>query len=115
MQHEAPRPAFHISGADYLQELLELEASKRYESISRQETHWNVIADKVPVALLGVELHGEAAHIAQALGRPAQLAQESSRNIDSPEENRLSTHVQVQRSPGPALVGSKCIAFNRAL
>ena len=28
----------------------------------------DVIAHKVPVALLGVELHGEAAHIPQALG-----------------------------------------------
>ena len=43
------------------------------ERIAEGQTHRDVIADEIPVALLSVELHREAAHIPQRLGRPAQL------------------------------------------
>ena len=36
-----------------------------------QEEHRRVVADDVPVALLGVELHGEAADVALGVGRAA--------------------------------------------
>ncbi len=35
------------------------------------EEHRDVVADQVPVALVGVELHGEAAHVARRVGRAA--------------------------------------------
>ena len=33
------------------------------------EEHRDVVADEVPVAFLGIELHGEAAHVARRVGR----------------------------------------------
>ena len=33
------------------------------------EEHRDVVADEIPVALLGVELHGEAADVARQIGR----------------------------------------------
>ncbi len=38
--------------------------------IDGKHAHRDVITNKVPVALLRLELHGEAADIAQAFGRP---------------------------------------------
>jgi hypothetical protein len=35
------------------------------------EEHGDVVADQVPVALVGVELDGEAAHVARGVGRAA--------------------------------------------
>ena len=35
------------------------------------EEHRDVVADEIPVALVGVELHGEAAHVARGVGRAA--------------------------------------------
>ena len=35
------------------------------------EEHRDVVADEVPVALVGVELHREAAHVARGVGRAA--------------------------------------------
>jgi hypothetical protein len=33
------------------------------------EEHRDVVADQVPIALFGVELHGEAAHVARRIDR----------------------------------------------
>ena len=35
----------------------------------RDEEHGDVVADDVPIALLGVELHGEAAHVSREVSR----------------------------------------------
>ena len=47
------------------------------------EEHRDVVADEVPVALVGVELHGEAAHVARRVGRTA-LARRPSRSARTP-------------------------------
>ena len=56
----------------------------------------DVVADEVPVALLGVELHGEAAHVAGQVGRA--LAAGDGREAD--ERRRLLAGALEQVGPG---------------
>ncbi len=50
--------------------LLRVDEVAELEGIADEE-HRRVVADEVPVAFLGVELDGEAAHVALGIGRPA--------------------------------------------
>jgi hypothetical protein len=62
---------------------------------------WRLLPDQVPVAGLGVELHREAARVAQRLGRVAAVddareAAEHGRALAAP----LNTRARVYRSTG---------------
>ena len=69
----------------------------------------DVVADEVPVALLGVELHGEAAHVAGEVGRA--LAAGDGREAD--EDGRLLAGALEEVGPGD--VGERLVVLEVAV
>ena len=58
----------------------------------------NVVADQVPIAFLGIELHGKAAHVARHVGR----ALVAGHRREAHEDRRLHAHfVENRRARNP--------------
>lgn len=63
------------------------------------EEHWDVVADDIPVALLGVELHGETADVPNGVGTAAGALDCRKSN----EDRCLSGSVRQHSSAGDIL------------
>ena len=60
------------------------------------EEHRGVVADEIPVAFLGVELHGEAAHVAFGI-RGAEFTRHRG---EASQQRRLLADLREDRGPG---------------
>ena len=73
------------------------------------EEHRDVVADQVPVALVGVELDREAAHVARRVGRAALAGH----GREAHEDRRALSRLGEQRRPGVAL--QRLVALEEAV
>ena len=70
---EVPERVVGAAGLRHAEVRLGLGGVDQVRKLHRvlDEEDRDVVADQVPVAFVGVELHGEAAHVARRVGRPA--------------------------------------------
>jgi hypothetical protein len=73
------------------------------------EEHRDVVADEIPIALVGIELHGETAHVARGVGRAALAGH----GREAHEHRRPLALFRKQRRPRD--FGQRCVALEESM